>query len=157
MQGADKLDILFVVTAFLFQIILIVHFALRKWRFEMAMRIGTLVYALSLPAVVISLILWVGGKPWGLWLGGFLYLAWAIYGYTVEFIKKIQWRSPMRWSVGGPYLLLYLATVMFYWWPLATIYKPLWYVYAVLFIISTVLNATSHKPRKTRFPAFPDL
>ena len=59
--------------------------------------------------------------------------------------KHIEWRSPMRWPVGGPYLLLYLATVMFFWWPLAIIYKPLWYINTVLFIVSTVLNATSHR------------
>jgi hypothetical protein len=145
MPDLDNLEILFVITAFLFQIVLITHFTLRKWRFPLAMRYGPLVYALSLPAAAVSLILWAGGKPWGLWLGGFLYLAWAIYGYTVEYIRHIGWRSPLRWSVGGPYLLLYLATVMFYWWPLALIYKPLWYVYAVLFGISTILNLTSHK------------
>lgn len=69
----------------------------------------------------------------------------GLYGYYVEYIRGIEWRSPIRWSIGGLYLLLYLATVMFYWWPLATIYKPLWYVYAVLFVISTVLNTTSHR------------
>jgi hypothetical protein len=51
----------------------------------------------------------------------------------------------MRWQFLGPYLLLYLGTVMFYWFPLALIWKPLWYAYAVLFIISTYLNVTSHK------------
>jgi len=145
MPGVDRLEILFVVTAFLFQIILIIHFALRKWRFEQAMRYGPLVYAMSFPAAAVSLILWANGMPWSLWLGGLLYLAWGAYGYYVEYVRGIEWRSPMRWSIGGPYLLLYLATVMFYWWPLATIYKPLWYVYAALFVTSTILNATSHK------------
>jgi hypothetical protein len=121
----------------------IIQFALRKWRLR-SYAPWALVYALSLAAAV-SLIPWAGGKPWTLWLGGFLYLFWAVYGYTVEYIKRIEWRSPMRWPVGGPYLLLYLATVMFYWWPLALIYKPLWYAYGGLFVISTVLNVSSHK------------
>jgi hypothetical protein len=34
---------------------------------------------------------------------------------------------------------------MFYWFPLALVYKPLWYGYAILFVISTLLNITSHK------------
>ena len=50
MPDLDSLDSLFVVTAFLFQILLIVHFSLRKWRFETALRYGPLVYALSIPA-----------------------------------------------------------------------------------------------------------
>jgi hypothetical protein len=145
MDQPDSLDLLYVTTAILFQIILIVHFALRKWRFALAMRLGPLVYALSIPAVMISIVLLWNGKPFSLWLGGFLYLAWGIFGYWVEYTREIQWRSPIRWSIFVPYILLYLSTEMFYWFPLALIWKPLWYAGAVLFIISTTLNATSHQ------------
>jgi hypothetical protein len=145
MFGLDNLETLYIISAFLFQIILIVHFALRKWRFDFAMRYGPLVYALGVPAAAASILLLLGGKAWSLWLGGFLYLAWGLFGYTVEYIRKIEWRNPIRWPVFAPYVLLYLATVMFYWWPLALIHKPLWYICAILFIISTVLNIISHK------------
>ena len=145
MSGLDLLEILFVASAFLFQIILIVHFALRKWYFDLAMRYGPVVYGLSLPAAAVSVLLLLGDKPWVFWLGGFIYFIWAIYGYTIEYIKRMEWRNPIRWSIGGPYVSLYLATIMFYWWPLALLHKPLWYVYAVLFIASTMLNVTSHK------------
>jgi len=145
MFGLGDLELIYVITAILFQVVLIIHFALRKWRFETAMRYGPIVYALSIPAAVISIILFSGGMHWEFWLGGFIYLIWAIFGYTVEYIKKIEWRNPIRWSVFGPYITLYLATVMFYWWPLANINKSLWYVVTILFIISTVLNTTSHK------------
>jgi len=43
-----------------------------------------------------------------------------------------------------PYVNLYLASMMFYWWPLATIDRTLWYVYAALFVISAALNVISH-------------
>jgi hypothetical protein len=33
---------------------------------------------------------------------------------------------------------------MFYWWPLVNIDKPLWYIYVVLFLASTILYVTSH-------------
>jgi hypothetical protein len=150
MLGSDSLEVLFVATALLFQIVLIVHFALRKWRFEAAMRYGLIVYALSVPAAVVSVLLMLGGKTWSLWLGGFVYIVWAIYGYAVEYVKGIQWRNPIRWPVFGPYVFLYLATVMFYWWPLGLISRPLWYVYAALFIVSTTLNVTSHKRPEDR-------
>jgi hypothetical protein len=91
------------------------------------------------------MLLLLNGKAWSLWLGGVIYLVWAIYGFAVEYIKKIQWRNPIRLPIFGPYVFLYLAAVMFYWWPLGLISKPLWYVYAVLFIASTTLNITSHK------------
>jgi hypothetical protein len=151
MFSTQNLEILFVAWAFLFQTILIVHFALRKWHFDLAMRYGWIVYALSVPAAMLSLICLINGQSWYLWLGGFVYLVWAIYGYTVEYVRRIQWRSPAHWSILGPYVTLYLATVMFYWWPLALIYKPLWYAYAVLFVISTILNITSHQPKQQQF------
>ncbi len=114
----DWLDILFVSWGFLFQVLLIVHFSLRKWHFNTAMRLGPAIYALGVPAAVISLLQVVNAKPWWLWLGGFLCLAWGIFGYTIEYVIKIQWRNPPRWQVFIPYLLLYLSTLMFYWWPM---------------------------------------
>ena len=145
MFSVDTFETLFVVTAFLFQIILILHFAVRKWQSDLAMHYGRIVYAFSLPAAALSLLILLGGKTWSFWLGGFIYLIWAVYGYTIEYVKGLQWRTPIQWSFFGPYVTLYLATVMFYWWPLAVIYKPFWYIYALLFVISTFLNVTSHQ------------
>jgi hypothetical protein len=153
MLGLDDLEVLFVAVAFLFQIVLIVHFALRKWNFDLSMRYGWIVYALSVPAAAVSVLLLLGGKTWSLWLGGFIYLIWAVYGYTVEYAKGIQWRNPIRWPIFGPYVLLYLATVMFYWWPLGLVRRPLWVVAAVLFILSTALNVTSHRGPQDRAPS----
>jgi hypothetical protein len=141
----DNLEILFVATAYLFQVVLIVHFGLRKWRFPVVGRYGWIVYALSIPAATVSVALLAGGKDCSLWLGGFLYLVWAIFGFTVEYVRKITgWRNPSQWSILVPYVFLYLATTMFYWWPLGLLYKPLWIMGAALFLISTTLNLTSH-------------
>ena len=145
MGSMDTLDLLFVITALLFQAVLIVHFAFRRWRFETAIRYGYLVYALGLPAAAVSILLMAGGKAWGLWTGGLVYLAWGAFGYWSEYIRKIEWREPIRWAVFGPYMLLYLATCMFYWFPLALVWKPLWYAYAGLFVASTALNVASHR------------
>lgn len=139
------MDILYVITTITFQIVLIVHFALLKWRFAFVAKYGWIVYALSIPAALVSVILLFAEKSWSFWLGGFLYLIWAIFGYTVEFVRKIDWRSSRRWSILIPNVFLYMATVMFYWWPLGQISRLLWYVAAALFLVSTVLNITSHK------------
>lgn len=145
MSDLDNLDILFVVWAFFFQVTLVVHFALRKWFFESyTMKYGWIVYALSLPAAAISIALLLGGKSWSFWLGGFLFLIYAAYGYWIDYAKGIEWRNPLRWSIMAPYVFLYLSTVMFYWWPLGLLSRPLWIVFAVLFVIGTVLNITSH-------------
>lgn len=145
MADLDTMETLFVAAAFIFQAILIVHFALRKWRFALAIRYGPVVYGLSMLAALVSILLLLNGMAWFFWFSGFLYLIWSLFGYVVEYRLKIQWRNPPRWAILGPYVFLYLATTMFYWFPLARISPPLWYVVAVLFVISTVLNVTSHK------------
>lgn len=146
MFGLDTLDSLFVVFSFLFQIVLIIHFAVRRWAFDKAIRYGPVVYALSIPALGLSIAQIVAGKPWTLWLAGILYAIWALFGYYVEYIRHIEWRDPPYWPVLIPYLTLYLATIMFYWWPLWDLARPLWYVYTALFIIATILNIGSHHP-----------
>lgn len=140
----DNYDRLFVFTAFFIQIVLLVYFAIRKWDFDLAMQWGWLVYALALPAVIVSLVLLIAGKPWYLWAAGFLYVVWAIFGYVVDIARPIAWRSPVYLPVLLPYVLLYLASQMFYWWPLGTIQRSLWFIYAVLFVVSTIFNVSSH-------------
>lgn len=145
MSALDRHDKLFVSTAFSLQIVLLVFFALRKWKFDTAMQLGWIVYALAVPAALVSVVLLIGGKPWHLWLAGFLYAAWAILGTVVDIARPVEWRSPILWPVLVPYVLLYLSSLSFYWWPLGSIRRPLWFVYAVLFVISTVLNLSSHR------------
>jgi hypothetical protein len=145
MTGLDRYERLFVLTAFFIQLVLLVFFALRKWRFDTAMRFGWVVYALAVPAVIASLVLWTGGKPWDLWLAGFLYAAWAILGYVVDIARPVEWRSPILWPVFIPYVLLYVSSSMLYWWPLGNIQRPLWFLYGALFVMSTILNIASHR------------
>ncbi len=135
---------LYVFASFFLQVALLIYFAIRKWNFDLAMQWGRLVYLLALPMLVVSLALLVGKNPWYLWLGGFLYAIFASFGYIVDIARPIAWRSPIYPPVFVPYVLLYLVSLMFYWWPLARIWWPLWYVYAVLFVISTFFNVSSH-------------
>ena len=145
MTKLDSLDKLFIGLAFLLQILLVVHFAIRKPLFESyTAKYGWIIYALCIPAVVISIVLLRGGKSWSFWLGGFLFLVFAIFGYWVDYVAQIPFRNPLQLSIVFPYAFLYLATMMFYWWPLGLLSRPLWFVYAILFVISTILNITSH-------------
>lgn len=146
MFGTDVYERLYVISAFAFQLALIFHFAMRKWAFDPYIpKLGWLFYSLSIPAVIISLVIWRGGGEWSYWLAGVFFLTWAIFGYVVEYGLGITtWRNPINWSILGPYVTLYLATSMFYWFPLGNIARPLWFVYGVLFVISTGLNIWSH-------------
>jgi len=144
-NNLDKLDKLFVGWAFLLQIVLIVHFALRKPFFgNYTLKFGWIIYALCIPAALISYFLLSGGKSWSFWLGGFLFIIFAVFGYWVDYVLHIPWRNPLQLKILFPYVFLYLSTVMFYWWPLGLLNRQMWVAYAILFVISTVLNITSH-------------
>lgn len=149
MSTLDTLDRLYIAAALLFQSVLAIHFAVRGWRLETAIHYGWIVYALSLPAFALSIAQIVAGKAWYFWIAGVLYLVWGVFGFVVEYGYQIVWRDPIRWSIFAPYVALYLATCMFYWWPLARISRMLWIVAGVLFALSTVLNITSHPPSES--------
>ena len=145
MAELDRLDKLFVIWAFLLQAALILHFAVRRRFFETyTLEYGWIVYALALPAVAVSLILLLNGRSWSFWLGGFLFLLFAVFGFWVDYLMGINFRSPFRLDVGLPYVFLYLGSIMFYWWPVGMLSRPLWYVYGGLFVVGTVLNILSH-------------
>jgi hypothetical protein len=145
MVTLDRLDRMFIAWAFVFQLALIAHFAIRRLLFESyTVRYGWIVYGLSVPALVISVLLLRAGKHWTYWIGGLLLLLFSGYGFWIDYVQKIPFRSPFRADVGIPYVLLYLAPVMFYWWPLANLSRPLWFVFAILFAVATALNLTSH-------------
>ena len=144
MSRFDKFDLLFVIWAFTLQICLIALFAIRKTNLDLILQCGWVFYLLSVPAVIVSIIVLRAGKPYSFWLGGFIFLVWAIFGYIIEYQLGIKWRDPLVLSILIPYVLLYLGTIMFYWFPLGILSRPLWYIYAVLFVISTYLNVTSH-------------
>jgi hypothetical protein len=144
MFGLDKYDSLFVIWAFVLQVCLIALFAIRKSNLELILRYGWIFYLLCIPAVIVSVIMLRAGKEWSFWLGGFLFLLWAVFGLIVEYGFKIQWRNPIIWPIFIPYVILYLGTIMFYWFPLGMLSRPLWFIYAVLFALGTYLNISSH-------------
>ena len=144
MSTPDSSDRLFVFISFFIQIALIIFFAARKWQFDIAIQFGWIVYAFAVVTTAISLVLLFRGKSWYFWLPGFLYAAWAIFGYIVDIARPVEWRSPIYLPVFIPYLVLYFSSLMFYWWPLARIQRQYWFIYAVLYVISTVLNVSSH-------------
>lgn len=139
-----RTETLFVATAFTIQMVLTGYFALRTWSLDTALEIGWVVYAMAVPAVLVSVVLARSGAPWSFWLGGPLYAAWTMLGYYVDIADPVEWRSPILPSVFLPYVGLYLAAMMLYWWPLGRIDRRLWFAYAVLFVVGSTLNLASH-------------
>jgi hypothetical protein len=121
-----------------------VLFAIRKTNLDLILQYGWVFYLLCIPAVIVSIIMVKNGKSWSFWIGGFIFLLWAVFGLIIEYGFKIQWRTPIFWPVFIPYVVLYLGTIMFYWFPVGSLSRSLWYLYGVLFGLGTYLNITSH-------------
>jgi hypothetical protein len=126
------------------QAILLAFFASRRWFPAVAGRFGLVAYAFGILGVVAGAWLVKSGAPWQVYAGPFIYAVWAAFGAWADLFRRVEWRRPIRWSVFGPYLTLYLAAQMFLWWPLWTYWRPGWFVYLVLFIANTGLNLQGH-------------
>jgi hypothetical protein len=137
-------DTLFVIFAFALQIALIAFFITRTWAYATALDFGWIVYALALPALVVSLILLRAGRPWYQWLAGFAYTTFAIFGYVVDIAVPVSFRDPVYWPILLPYAVLYVGSLMFYWFPVGRLSRRLWFIYGGLYAVSTALNALSH-------------
>ena len=94
MLGLDKHDTLFVIWAFVLQICLIALFAIRKTNLDLILQHGWVFYLLSIPAVIVSITLICNGKEWSFWIGGFIFLLWAIFGFVVEYGFGISVAQP---------------------------------------------------------------
>jgi hypothetical protein len=138
-------EVSFIVWAFVLQISLIALFAIRKSNVDLILRYGWVFYLLCIPGVIVSIVMLISGKEWSFWIGGFIFLVWSIFGYLVEYQFGIKWRNPIIWSIFIPYVVLYMGTIMFYWFSLGILSRLLWYIYGVLFALSTYLNISSHK------------
>ena len=129
------------------QAVLLAYFAARRWRTATADRYGWTVYAGSaVGGVVVGIVLIATGASWRLSTGPLLLAAWALFGAWADLYRRTGWRSPIRWQVLAPYVVLYLAAQMFLWWPLWNTWSLGWALYLVLFVSNTALNMSTHVP-----------
>lgn len=145
------LDTIHVAVVLSLQVILIVYFALRRWRAPFAFRIGRGIYALGVPLAVYAVALLVVGQPWYHWVSGLLYGLWALLGNQVDVGRPLKWYEPICPRPFNGYVVLYLAYQVFFWWSLGGTWKPGWYAFAVLFVLATYLNVISRQAPEAEF------
>ena len=144
----SALQILFVLFAFLIQVLLFFNFAARNWKTSLERKYGWLIYALGILAVILGVLYFLAGQPWYIMAAPFVYALWAALGYYVDIVKQIEWRSPPRWSIFIPYVALFIAAQFFFWIPLWYVDLTLWIIYGVLYFVNMGLNINSHRRSK---------
>jgi hypothetical protein len=138
---------LFVVFAFVVQVLLLFNFAARNWRPALERKYGWVIYALGIVGVLLAIVFALGGQPWYVVLAPLLYALWAGFGFYVDVYRRIEWRNPPRWTVLVPYVLLFMASQFAFWIPLWYVGLGFWAAYAVLYFLNTALNIYSHRKR----------
>lgn len=137
----------FVVFAFAVQVLLALNFTARNWRPALELKYGWIIYALAIVAVLLAIVFALGRQPGYAILAPLMYAVWAGFGYYVDMYRHIEWRSPPRYAVFVPYVLLFIASQFAFWIPLWYVGLGYWVAYAVLYFINTGLNIASHRKR----------
>ena len=142
----DTLQALFVVFAFLVQVLLIINFVARNWKPSLERKHGWLLYTMvGTLGVILGILFLAGDQPWYIVAAPLVNSIWAAFGYYVDTYRQISWRSPPRWSVFIPYVGLFMVSQFFFWIPLWYIGLEYWIAYGAMYFINTALNIYSHR------------
>lgn len=90
--------------------------------------LGHVVIALAVPAAV-ALVAFVRARAgWRLWLGPAVYLAFVALEVVVDYVWVVEFRSPRRYDVLVPYLVLFFGSIMLMGLPMFRLDRRLWFV-----------------------------
>lgn len=96
---------------------------------------GYAIIALAIPSTV-ALVAFVRARAgWRHWIGPGVFLAFIACMIVVEYILAVEFRSPMRYDILVPYLLLFFGAILLMGLPMFRMDRRLWLVT----VITTVL------------------
>lgn len=101
--------------------------------------LGYVIIALSIPAVISLAALIRAKADWRQWIGLVVFLAFVVLMVCVEYFWHIEFRSPYRYEILVPYLLLFFGSILLMGLPM---YRLNWYLWLVT-LATTVLLLVS--------------
>jgi hypothetical protein len=97
--------------------------------------LGYGIVALAVPAVL-AIVAFVSARAgWRQWIGPAAFLLFVMFMIVVEHICQIEFRSPMRYEILVPYLVLFFGSILLMGLPMFRINRRLWFVT----VVTTVL------------------
>lgn len=97
--------------------------------------LGQVMIALAVPAAIALLAFVRARAGWRDWIGPAVYLAFVALEVVVDYVWPVEFRSPMRYSILVPYLLLFFGAILLMGLPMFRLNRRLWLVT----VASTVL------------------
>jgi hypothetical protein len=90
--------------------------------------LGLVIIALAVPAAV-ALVAFVRARAgWRQWIGPAVYLAFVALEVVVDYVWLVEFRSPMRYGILVPYLLLFFGAILLMGLPMFRLNRRLWLV-----------------------------
>ena len=94
-------------------------------------RLGYVMIALAIPAVIALLALIRAEAGWLYWIGPAVYVSFVAVLVAVDYVFSIEFRSPPRIEILVPYLLLFFGSILLMGLPMFRISRQLWFATAV--------------------------
>ena len=90
--------------------------------------LGYVMIALAVPATLALVAFGRARAGWRHWVGPAVYLAFVALLVVVDYIWPVEFRSPMRYSILVPYLLLFFGAILLMGLPMFNMDRRLWLV-----------------------------
>lgn len=90
--------------------------------------LGRVMIGLAIPATVALVAFVRAGAGWRHWIGPSVYLAFVALMIVVEYVWRVEFRSPIRYDVLVPYLVLFFGAILLMGLPMFRLSRPLWLV-----------------------------
>ena len=90
--------------------------------------LGYGIVALAAPAALAMVAFIRTRAGWRQWIGPAAFLAFAAFMVGVEYIWRVEFRSPMRYDILVPYLVLFFGSILLMGLPMFRINRRLWLV-----------------------------
>ncbi len=90
--------------------------------------LGYVIAALAVPAALALVAFLRARAGWQQWIGPAVYLAFVALMVVVEYVWPVEFRSPMRYGILVPYLLLFFGAILLMGLPMFRMDRRLWLV-----------------------------
>ena len=97
--------------------------------------IGYGIIALGLPAILVIIFFVREKAGWQHWIGPVVFLIFLVVMIGVEHIWSIEFRSPMRYEILIPYLVLFYGSILLMGLPMFRINRGLWLITAITSVV----------------------
>jgi hypothetical protein len=110
----------------------------RTGSMEINHQLGYVIIALAVPAALAFIASVHARTGWLLWTGPAAYLAFIVFMIFVDYVRPIEFRSPMRPNILVPYLLLFFGSILLMGLPMFYLDQRFWSITVVTTIVLLV-------------------